>query len=351
MLNILFDESNVPDIDTLKAPNFDDIDKSKIPDIKKIGVLTSGGDAPGMNAAIRSIVRTGINSGLEVFGITRGFHGLWKGEISQINTRDVSETLQRGGTFLMTARSKTFMTKEGVIKGAKMLDVYGLDALVVIGGDGSYKGARALARVGVPVIGLPGTIDNDIASTEYTIGYDTAMNTAMEAIDKLRDTASSHERCSVIEVMGRRAGYIALNVAIATGAECLLIPEVPYDFDKDVIRTILDGRNKGKRHYIVIVAEGAGNATEIAEKIESVTGIEARPTILGHLQRGGSPTLRDRTMATLMSAHAIDCIKEKRLNRLVVMKDGKITDVDIEEGLSMTKTIDENELAKFKLLS
>ena len=351
MLKLLYDESNIPEIDTLRAVNYDSVDPSTVDDIKRVGVLTSGGDAPGMNAAIRSVVRTGINSGLEIYGITRGYHGLWKGEMSQINTRDVSETLQRGGTFLMTARSKTFMTKEGVLKGARMMEVYGLDALIVIGGDGSYKGARALARIGVPVIGLPGTIDNDIASTEYTIGYDTAMNTAMEAIDKLRDTASSHERCSVIEVMGRHAGYIALNVGIATGAECLLIPEVPYDFDKDVVRVILDGRNKGKRHYIVIVAEGAGSATDIAEKIEAKTGIEARPTILGHLQRGGSPTLRDRTMATLMSAHAIECIKEKRLNRLVVLKDGKITDVDIEEGLEMKKTIDPKELEKFALLS
>lgn len=347
MFTLKYDETNVPE----KAPNYDNIDKETVEPIKRIAVLTSGGDAPGMNAAIRSIVRTGINSGLEVYGITRGYHGLWKGEISQITTRDVSEKLQRGGTFLMTARSKTMMEIEGQLKAARMLEVYGIDALVVIGGDGSYKGARALARLGVPVIGLPGTIDNDIASTEYTIGYDTSMNTAMEAIDKLRDTASSHERCSVIEVMGRHAGYIALNVAIATGAECLLIPEVPYDFDKDVIRTILDGRNKGKRHYIVIVAEGAGNATEIAEKIEAATGIEARPTILGHLQRGGSPTLRDRTMATLMSAHAIDCIKEKRLNRLVVLKDGKISDVDIEEGLLMKKTISQEEIDKFKLLS
>ena len=250
----------------------------------------------------------------------------------------------------MTARSKTFMTDEGVLKGARMMEAFELDAMVVIGGDGSYKGARALARIGMPVIGLPGTIDNDIASTEYTIGYDSAMNTAMDCIDKLRDTASSHERCSVIEVMGRRAGYIALNVGIATGAEVILIPEVPYDFNRDVLRTILDGRNRGKKHYIVIVAEGAGDATEIARQIEEATEIESRPTILGHLQRDGSPTLRDRTTASLMGVHAIDCLIEKRYNRLIVERDGKIGDVDIEEGLSMTKTISEEEIKNAKRL-
>ena len=351
MFNIPYDETNVPDIDTLKAANYDNLNPDEIAPVRRIGVLTSGGDAPGMNATIRAVVRAGINSGMEVYGVTRGFHGLWKGEISQIGMRDVSETLQRGGTFLMTARSKTFTTKEGVLKGAKMMEVYDLDALIVSGGDGSFKGARALARLGVPVIGIPGTIDNDIGCTDYTIGYDTSMNTAMEAIDKLRDTASSHERCSVIEVMGRSAGYIALNVGIATGAEVILIPEVPFDFDKDVLRVILDGRNKGKRHYIVIVAEGAGNATDIAERIEKQTGIESRPTILGHLQRGGSPTLRDRTTASLMGVHAIDCLLAKRYNRIIVEKDGKITDIDLEEGLAMKKTIPEIEIMNAKRLS
>ncbi|MCQ2516554.1 MAG: 6-phosphofructokinase [Saccharofermentans sp.] len=304
-----------------------------------------------MNATIRAVVRAGINSGLEVYGVTRGYHGLWKGEISPIGMRDVSDTLQRGGTFLMTARSKTFEEPAGTVKAAKMMEVYGLDALVVSGGDGSFKGARALARLGVPVIGIPGTIDNDIGCTEYTIGYDTSMNTAMEAIDKLRDTASSHERCSVIEVMGRRAGYIALNVGIATGAEVILIPEVPFDFDKDVLRVILDGRNKGKRHYIVIVAEGAGDATDIATRIEAATGIESRPTILGHLQRGGSPTLRDRTTASLMGVHAIDCLLNKKYNRIIVEKAGKITDIDIEEGLAIKKTIPEIEITNANRLS
>lgn len=345
MSRILYDESNLPDLSKLKAKCYDDPKAAEGEEpIKRIAVLTSGGDAPGMNAAIRGVVRCGLNAGFEVFGITRGFHGLWKGEISAINRRDVSEKLQRGGTFLMTARSKSFTTPEGVLKGAKMLDVYGIDALVVIGGDGSFKGARDLARIGIPVIGIPGTIDNDIASTEYTIGYDTSMNTAMEAIDKLRDTASSHERCSVIEVMGRKAGYIALNVGIATGAECILVPEVPYDFDRDVVRTILDGRNSGKHHYIVIVAEGVGSATDIAAKIEAATGVESRPTILGHLQRGGSPTLRDRTTASRMAVQAVDCLINNRFNRVIVEKAGKIADVDIEEALAMTKSISVEEI-------
>lgn len=351
MFKVPYDESNVPDISTLTAKNYDNVNPDEVEPVKRIGVLTSGGDAPGMNATIRAVVRAGINSGMEVFGVTRGFHGLWKGEIQQIGMRDVSEKLQRGGTFLMTARSKTFTTDAGVLRGAKMMEVYNLDALIVSGGDGSFKGARALARLGVPVIGIPGTIDNDIGCTDYTIGYDTSMNTAMEAIDKLRDTASSHERCSVIEVMGRSAGYIALNVGIATGAEVILIPEVPFDFDKDVLRVILDGRNKGKRHYIVIVAEGAGDAADIATRIEQLTGIESRPTILGHLQRGGSPTLRDRTTASLMGVHAIDCLINKKYNRIIVEKEGKITDVDLEEGLAMNKTIPVIEIENAKRLS
>ena len=344
MGRLLYDESNLPEINSLKALNYDEVDKSTVEPVKRVGVLTSGGDAPGMNAAIRAVVRAGINAGFEMYGVTRGYHGLWKGEIKQLDGRSVSETLQRGGTFLMTARSKS------VLKGAKTMEAYDLDALIVIGGDGSYKGARALARIGIPVVGMPGTIDNDIASTEYTIGYDTAMNTAMQCIDKLRDTASSHERCSVIEVMGRHAGWIALNVGIATGAESILIPEVPYDFNKDVLRVILDGRNTGKKHYIVIVAEGVGHAEEIAKQIEEATGIEARPTILGHLQRGGSPTLRDRTMASLMGIKAIDCLVEKRFNRLVVQQHGEISDVDIEEGLAMTKTITPDIIENIKRL-
>lgn len=345
-----YTNGNLPNLKEMTAKNYENIDLNTVPEIHGIGVLTSGGDAPGMNATIRAIVRAGSNSGYKMMGVTRGYHGLWKGEIKELGTRDVSETLQRGGTFLMTARSKSFETPEGVLQGAKMCKVFGVDCMVVVGGDGSFRGARDLARIGIPVIGIPGTIDNDVACTDYTIGYDTAMNTAMEAIDKLRDTASSHERCSVIEVMGRHAGYIALNVGIACGAEVILLPEKPWDIN-EVVRTILDCRNKGKRHYIVIVAEGAGSATEIAKKIEDATEIESRPTILGHLQRGGSPTLRDRTMASLMGIHAIECISQKKLNRLVVYKNGEITDVDIEEGLSLKKTISMEDVERSKLLT
>ena len=319
--------------------------------IKNIGVLTSGGDAPGMNAAIRAVVRTGLYYGYRVFGIRRGYHGLWRGDIEELNRSSVSEKLQRGGTFLMTARSKTFMTEEGINRAIEMTKVFNLDAVIAIGGDGTFKGARDLARKGVPVIGIPGTIDNDVACSDYTIGYDTAMNTAMEAIDKLRDTASSHERCSVIEVMGRAAGYIALNVGIATGAEVVLIPERPWDFNQDVLKAVLDGRNRGKHHYIVVVAEGAGRATEIAEQIETLTGIEARATILGHLQRGGSPTLRDRQMASLMGLHAVECLREGRFNRIIAFKEGKIVDLDIEEALNMTKTIDPVQLLQAQMLT
>jgi 6-phosphofructokinase 1 len=319
--------------------------------IRNIGVLTSGGDAPGMNAVIRAVVRGGIYYGYRVFGIRRGYHGLWRGEIEELNSRSVSETLQRGGTFLMTARSKTFQTAEGLQKAIEMTQVFDLDVIITIGGDGTFRGARDLAHLGVNVIGIPGTIDNDISCTEYTVGYDTAMNTAMEAIDRLRDTASSHERCSVIEVMGRNAGYLALNVAIAGGAEVVLIPEIKYDFQQDVIKVLLDGRNRGKRHYIVVVAEGTGDAMEIAQKVESITGIEARATILGHLQRGGSPTVRDRQMASMMGLKAIECIRDLRLNRLIAYREGQIVDIDIDEALAMTKTISAEDLERAKILA
>ncbi len=325
--------------------------KSNNETIKNIAVLTSGGDAPGMNAAIRAVVRAGIQTGFKVFGVLRGYHGLWTGDFQELNSRSVSETLQRGGTFLMTARSKTFQTPEGVDKAIEMCRVFNIDALVAIGGDGTYRGALDLSRKGFPVIGLPGTIDNDIACSDYTIGYDTAMNTAMEAIDRLRDTASSHERCSVIEVMGRAAGYLALNVAVATGAEVVMIPEIKTDFDRDVIKVLLEGRNRGKKHYIVVVAEGTGDAIDIALRIEKITGIESRATILGHLQRGGSPTVRDRQMASFMGLQAIECLKEGRINRIVSYKHGEIIDIDIEEALAMTKTIDQKDLERAKILA
>lgn len=319
--------------------------------VKTIAVLTSGGDAPGMNAAIRAVTRAALNKGYRVLGVRRGYHGLWRGDIIELDGRSVSEKLQRGGTFLMTARSATFNTEEGVKQAYDMCKVFNIDALVVIGGDGSMRGARDLASMGLPVVCLPGTIDNDIPCSDYTIGYDTAMNTAMEAIDKLRDTASSHERCSVIEVMGRRAGYIALNVGVSTGAEVILIPEVEHDFNRDVVKRLLECRNSGKHHYIVVVAEGAGSAIEIAERIEKMTGIESRPTILGHLQRGGSPTLRDRQMASQMGVHAVECIQKNNFNRIVVYKEGTITDVNIDEGLSMKKTISTDDYTDSKLIA
>lgn len=309
--------------------------------IKTIGVLTSGGDAPGMNAAIRAVVRCALHYGYEVMGINRGYHGLWRGDIHPLNTRSVSEKLQRGGTFLMTARSATFQTEDGLNKALSMAEVFNIDCLVVIGGDGSFHGAQSLSNRGLPVIGIPGTIDNDIGCTEYTIGYDTAMNTAMECIDRLKDTASSHERCSVIEVMGRSAGYIALNVAICCGAEVVMIPEYPVNFERDVIKRLLDCRNSGKNHYVVVVAEGAGSAIEIAKRIEEVTGINSRATVLGHLQRGGSPTVRDRLLASLMGAHAVDCIHAGVLNRLICQQGGKVVDIDINEGMKMNKTLSE----------
>lgn len=319
--------------------------------VKNIGVLTSGGDAPGMNAAIRAVVRAGSYYGFRIFGIRRGFHGFLKGEIAELNNRDVSEKLQRGGTFLQTARSESFNTEEGVRKAVQMSKTFELDAVIVIGGDGSFRGARDLSRLGLPVIGIPGTIDNDIQCSDYTIGYDTAMNTAMEAIDKLRDTASSHERCSIIEVMGRHAGYIALNVAISCGAEVVLIPEIPFNIDKDLIKPLFEAKNRGKKHYIVIVAEGVGDTMKLAELIQERTGIDSRATILGHLQRGGSPSTRDRQMASYMAIHAIECLRDGRLNRIVAYKGGKVLDLDIEEALTATKTITREELDRAMILS
>jgi 6-phosphofructokinase 1 len=319
--------------------------------ITNIGVLTSGGDAPGMNAAIRAVVRAGNYYGFKIYGIRRGYYGLINGEIDDMDNRMVSEKLQRGGTFLQTARSKIFESEEGVMQGISMAKVFNLDALIIIGGDGSFRGARDLARKGLPVIGIPGTIDNDIACSDYTIGYDTAMNTAMEAIDKLRDTASSHERCSIIEVMGRRAGYIALNVGVSCGAEVVIIPEIPHTIEQDIIKPLLEARNRGKKHYIVVISEGLGDSMELAKTIQQKTGIEARTTILGHLQRGGSPTTRDRQMASYMGIRAIECLLEGRVNRIIAYKEGKILDIDIEEALQATKTISKDELEKALILS
>lgn len=320
--------------------------------IKNIGILTSGGDAPGMNAAIRAVVRCAIGKGFKVTGIREGYRGLLRGYMEELTARSVSECMQRGGTMLETARCPEFATPEGIKSGALMLKYHGIDALVVIGGDGSFKGARALSEEGIRTIGIPGTIDNDISCSEYTIGFDTALNTAVDAVDKIRDTCSSHQRCSVIEVMGARAGYIAVRTAIATGAEVVLVPEVPFDFEKDVIESIREGKKNGKKHYIIIMAEGISmGAHEIAKLVEEKTGIVTRATILGHIQRGGSPTVRDRVMAANMGAKAVELLEEGKTNRVVVLKDGIITDLDITEGLNMKKSIDPKLYELVKTLS
>lgn len=307
--------------------------------IRTIGVLTSGGDAPGMNAAIRAVVRMGAYYGIKVVGIRRGYNGLIHGELETLDARSVSGIIQRGGTMLQTARCLEFKEPSGVKKAVNIARVFGLDGLVVIGGDGSFRGAKDLCAAGLPTIAMPGTIDNDISCSEYTVGYDTCLNTVMDAVDKIRDTAQSHERCSVIEVMGRAAGYIALESGIACGADVVLIPEKEWSFDDDVLRPILESKQRGKRHSIVIVAEGIGGAMEMAKEIEDKTGIESRATILGHVQRGGSPTVRDRVVASEMGGMAVELLLQGKQNRIVCMKNNKIIDVDIEEGLNMKKEI------------
>ena len=305
--------------------------------IKTIGVLTSGGDAPGMNAAVRAVVRTGLHKGFRMIGIQRGYNGLLNGECFEMNLRSVSNIISAGGTILYTARCLEFKTKEGQDKGAEKCRELGIDALVVIGGDGSYRGARALAHRGIPMIGLPGTIDNDIGCTDYTIGYDTAANTAVEAIDRLRDTMQSHERCSVVEVMGRNAGHLALYVGLAAGATSVLVPEKKLDFEHDVIDCIRGARLSGKTHYMIIVAEGAGSAIEIGKQIHETIGLDPRVTILGHIQRGGTPTARDRVMATRMGYHSVKVLAEGGTNRLICSQQGSMVDIDLEEGLAMKK--------------
>ena len=308
--------------------------------VKTIGVLTSGGDAPGMNAAIRAVVRTAISKGMKVKGIMRGYAGLLQEEIVDMSSTDVSNIIFRGGTILYTARCMEFVTAEGQQQGAEICHKHGIDGIVVIGGDGSFRGAGKLAALGVNTIGVPGTIDLDIACTDYTIGFDTAVNTAMEAIDKVRDTSTSHERCSIIEVMGRNAGYIALNVAIASGAMAVLLPEKEFDMQRDILDKIAETQKTGKRHFIIIVAEGVGHAQEIANEIQARTGIDSRATILGHVQRGGSPTLRDRVNASAMGYHAVCLLEQGKYNRIVGMKGEKLVDYPVDEALEMTKTLD-----------
>lgn len=308
---------------------------------KTFAVLTSGGDAPGMNAAVRSVVRTALHKGHSVYGIFHGYEGLMEDRMDELQERSVSNIINRGGTILYTARSKEFMTEEGQKKAAAILRSRGIDGLVVIGGDGSFRGAQKLSALGIPTIGIPGTIDNDIASTEYTIGFDTACNTAIEAIDKLRDTGQSHERVSVVEVMGRNAGHLALYTALAAGASAVLLPEKEVDLEHDVIDVIRRGCIHGRRHHIVVVAEGVGHVHEYAQTIEEETGLETRVTVLGYIQRGGAPSGRDRVSAAMMGVRAIDVLKSDASSRVIVERNGRFEDMDIEEALQMKRELDE----------
>ena len=308
--------------------------------MKTIGVLTSGGDAPGMNAAVRSVVRSALTKGMKVMGIHHGYYGLINGEIEEFTERSVSDIIHRGGTVLYTARCPEFKTEEGIDKAVAKCKEFGIEGLVVIGGDGSYRGARDLSLKGILCVGVPGTIDNDISSTEYTIGFDTAMNTATEMVDRLRDTAQSHERCSVVEVMGRNAGHLALQTGVAVGATAILVPEIECDI-KDVCKKIEESRKTGKKHFIVVVAEGfKTKVSDIAKIIEAVTGVESRATILGHVQRGGRPTVRDRVMASYLGYAAVELLSKDIGNRVVAYQNGKIVDFDIYEALNMVKPFD-----------
>ena len=319
-------------------------------EVKTIGVLTSGGDAPGMNAAIRAVVRIAINKGMKVKGIMRGYAGLLQEEIVDMDGTSVADTIGRGGTILYTARCPEFMTEEGQKRGAEICRKNNIDGLVVIGGDGSYRGAGKLSALGINTVGLPGTIDLDIACTDYTIGFDTAINTAMEAIDKVRDTSTSHERCSIIEVMGRHAGYIALWCGIANGAEDILLPERYDGNEQMLINRIIDNRKRGKRHHIIINAEGIGHSASMAKRIEAATGIETRATILGYMQRGGAPTCKDRVYASIMGAKAVELLENGKTNRVVAYKHGEFLDFDIQEALNMKKDIPEDQYEISKLL-
>ena len=307
--------------------------------IKRIGVLTSGGDAPGMNPCVRSVVRTAIYHGIECYGIRRGWHGLINGDIIRLDEKNIGHIINRGGTILYTARSKEFMTEEGQKKAVSTCKFLGLDGIVAIGGDGTFRGAQALSRHGINVIGIPANIDNDISCTNYCIGFDTAANTAIECIDKLRDTMQSHERCSVVEVMGRNAGFLAMYVGLAVGATAVLVPEKPVDFDQDVIEKIRQARFNGFTHYMIVVAEGAGSASDIARQIKESIDLDPRVTVLGHIQRGGTPTGRDRVNATKMGFLAVELLLQGKTNRIICTNEGSYRDIDIEEGLAMQKGI------------
>ena len=318
--------------------------------IHTIAVLTSGGDSPGMNAAVRAVVRTAISQGLEVYGIKRGYHGLLREDFTLMNAKDVSDIIQRGGTILQSSRSQQMRTEEGQRQAAAILKKYGIQALVVIGGDGSFAGAQALSKYGINVVGVPGTVDLDISCTDYTIGFDTAANTCMEAVDKIRDTSTSHERCSIIEVMGRHAGHIALWGGIANGAENILIPgKEDYNVEQ-LIEQIIHNKKIGKKHHIIINAEGVGHSSSMAKRIEEATGVETRATILGHMQRGGSPTCKDRVYASMMGSMAVELLCAGKSNRVVAEVNGKFVDYDIDEALAMTKDVDEGMYQVSKLL-
>ena len=309
--------------------------------IRRIGVLTSGGDAPGMNALIRSVVRSASANDISVLGIRRGYSGLINGDIIEMGARSVDGIIRKGGTMLYTARCKEMLTEEGLQKAADTCRYLGIDGLICCGGDGTFRGAQALSRKGVPCIGVPGTIDNDIGCSDYTIGFDTACNTAIECIDKLRDTMQSHERCSVVEVMGRRAGHLALQVGCAVGATAICLPERQLDFDTEIVERMRSGRIKGRNHHIIIVAVGYGSAQEVADQIHEATGIDTRVTILGHIQRGGSPSAMDRVMATRMGYAAVRALMEGKTNRVVVSDNNIVTDIDIEEGLAQSKDLNQ----------
>lgn len=319
--------------------------------VKRIGVLTSGGDAPGMNACVRAVVRTAMYRGIECFGIRRGWNGLIHGDIVKLEERSVAHIINRGGTILYTARSKDFMTEEGQQKAVSTCKFLGLDAIIAIGGDGTFRGAQALSKYGIAVIGIPGTIDNDISCTNYCIGFDTAANTAIECIDKLRDTMQSHERCSVVEVMCRNAGYLAMYVGLAVGATAVLVPEEPIDFERDVIEKIRQARLNGFTHYMIVVAEGAGSASDIAARIKNAIDLDPRVTVLGHIQRGGTPSARDRVNATKMGYRAVELLRSGKTCRIVCTHNGMITDVDINEGLTMKKDIQKEEVDVLKAMT
>ena len=312
--------------------------------LKRIGVLTSGGDAPGMNPCVRAVVRTALYHGIECYGIRRGYNGLINGDIIKLDEKSVSHIINRGGTILYTARSKEFMTEEGQRKAVSTCKFLGLDSIVAIGGDGTFRGARALSKYGINVVCIPATIDNDICCTNYCIGFDTAANTGIECIDKLRDTMQSHERCSVVEIMGRNAGFLAMYVGLAVGATAVLVPEKPIDFERDVIEKIRKARFNGFTHYMIVVAEGAGSAADISAKIKEAIDLDPRVTVLGHIQRGGVPTARDKVNATKMGYLAVEQLLAGKTNRVICSQNGKFTDIDIDEGLQMHRSIQQIEV-------